>query len=392
MSLKDEVAIVGVALVRGEGANADLSAQDLAMLATHEALADAGLDRTDLQGFAYSTGGNDPGAMANQMGVPEVSFAANLTSGPGGGPGGLALVAAAIHGGFSEVCLTLVQVQQAPRSGGAGPSALVRARPGAAASAYGTTSGGGPDASFSAPAAIGSYGAAFAITANRYLYHHGISREELGEVVVIQRANAGQKLTLEEYLAAPMVIDPLTELDAAPGITTSYAAAVITTSAERAKDLRQPPILIVGAATGGSPINGAPFQGPEELLTSAGHLVVADRLFAMAGLSADDIDVALLYDDFSPMVLMQLENYGFCPRGEAGEFVADGHTRLGGSIPVNTHGGNISDAYVRGETHVIEAVQQLRGTATNQVDGAATALVTGDPGSLPLSAAILRKA
>jgi acetyl-CoA acetyltransferase len=304
----------------------------------------------------------------------------------------LSLVAAAIHGGFSEVCLTLVQLQQAPKSGGSGPNALFRARPGAAASAYGTTGGGGPDASFSAPAGINTYGMAHALVANAYMSKYGITREQLGEIVVAQRANAGQKLTLDEYLAAPMVFDPLSELDAAPGITTNYAAAVITASADRAKDLKQPPVLISGAVQGGSPIQGAPFQGPADLIASSGHGVIVERLYAMAGLGADDIDVALLYDDFSPMVLMQLEDYGFCGRGEAGSFVAGGNAKLGGKIPVNTHGGNISDAFVRGATHVIEAVEQLRGTASNQVEGAEIALVTGDPGSLPLSAAILRKA
>jgi acetyl-CoA acetyltransferase len=392
MSLKDQVAVVGVALARGEGANAGLSAQDLAMIATNQALADAGLDRTDLDGFAYPSGGNDPGAMANQMGVPEVTFSANLTSGAGGGPGGLSLAAAAIHGGFSQVCLTIVQLQSAPKSGGPGPTALARPRPGGPASAYGLTAVGGPDASFSTPAGITSYGAAFALAANAYMSRYGITREQLGGVVTTQRGNAGQKLTLEEYLAAMLVIDPLTELDAAPGITTSYAAAVITTTAERARDLKQPGILIAGAAQGGSPINGAPWQGPADLIASSGHAVVAEALYGMAGLSADDIDVALLYDDFSPSVLMQLEDYDFCGRGEAGSFVAGGNIRMGGKVPVNTHGGNISDAYVRGETHLIEAVKQLRGTAANQVDGADIALVTGDPGSMPLSAVILRKA
>jgi acetyl-CoA acetyltransferase len=112
----------------------------------------------------------------------------------------------------------------------------------------------------------------------------------------------------------------------------------------------------------------------------------------MAGVDPDDIDVALLHDDFSPMVLMQLEDYGFCSPGEAGEFVEGGNTRVGGKVPVNTHGGNLSSAYARGMTHVFEAVLQLRGTAVNQVKGAELALVTGSPPTIPLSATILKKA
>ena len=101
--------------------------------------------------------------------------------------------------------------------------------------------------------------------------------------------------------------------------------------------------------------------------------------------------MALLYDHFSPMVLMQLEDYGFCGIGESGPFVAEGNIRLGGRIPVNTHGGNLSEAYIIGMTHVREAVEQLRGVAVNQVAGAEIALVTGGPASLPVSGTLLRR-
>ena len=115
-------------------------------------------------------------------------------------------------------------------------------------------------------------------------------------------------------------------------------------------------------------------------------------MYEMAGLSPSDVDVALLYDHFSPMVVMQLEDYGFCPIGEGGAFVEDGNIRYGtGSIPVNTHGGNLSEAYIIGMTHVREAVEQLRGVAVNQVEGAEVALVTGGPAGLPVSGALLRK-
>jgi acetyl-CoA acetyltransferase len=112
----------------------------------------------------------------------------------------------------------------------------------------------------------------------------------------------------------------------------------------------------------------------------------------MAGMGPADVDVALLYDHFTPMVLMQLEDYGFCPVGESGPFVADGNIRWpSGSLPVNTHGGNLSEAYIIGMTHVKEAVEQLRGSALNQVDGAEVALVTGGPASIPTSALLLRR-
>src|SRR5262249_13926793 len=150
---------------------------------------------------------------------------------------------------------------------------------------------------------------------------------------------------------------------------TAYVAAVITTSARRAADLRHPPVLVSGAVNGGPPIYAAPPQGPAGAGPSPRPAPRAGGGDAVGRGGPDDVDVALLADDFSPMVLMQLEDYGFCGRGEAPALVAEGR------IPVNTHGGNITEAFLRGETHVVEAVKQLRGTASHQVPGASTALV-----------------
>jgi acetyl-CoA acetyltransferase len=130
---------------------------------------------------------------------------------------------------------------------------------------------------------------------------------------------------------------------------------------------------------------------PDDIFASSGHRPVATRAYEMAGITPADVDVALLYDHFSPMVLMQLEDYGFCPIGEGGRFVADGNIRWKtGSIPVNTHGGNLSEAYIIGMTHIREGVEQLRGVAVNQVDGAEIALTTGGPAALPVSCLLLR--
>jgi acetyl-CoA acetyltransferase len=131
---------------------------------------------------------------------------------------------------------------------------------------------------------------------------------------------------------------------------------------------------------------------PDEYFVSSGHRPVAQRLWDMAGMTAADVDVALIYDHFSPMVIMQLEDYGFCGIGEGGPFVADGNIRYGtGSIPVNTHGGNLSEAYIIGMTHVKEGVEQIRGTAVNQVPAASVALVTGGPASIPTSSLLLTR-
>jgi hypothetical protein len=127
-----------------------------------------------------------------------------------------------------------------------------------------------------------------------------------------------------------------------------------------------------------------------EAFTTAGAGPVAQRLYETSGIGPKDIDVALIYDHFSPLVIMQLEDFGFCKRGEGGPFVESGAIRLNGAIPVNPHGGHLSEAYVVGMTHIREAVEQLRGTAVNQIKDAKTALVTGGPAPTPMTAAILR--
>ena len=131
---------------------------------------------------------------------------------------------------------------------------------------------------------------------------------------------------------------------------------------------------------------------PDPDFGSSGHKPIGDRLWQRSGLAPSDIDVALIYDHFSAMVVMQLEDYGFCKKGEGGEFVESGAIRYkGGSTPVNTHGGQLSEAYIIGATHTREAVEQLRGVAINQVKDAEFALVTGGPASLPVSGCILRR-
>jgi acetyl-CoA acetyltransferase len=248
-----------------------------------------------------------------------------------------------------------------------------------------------------------SPGHSFSVLTQRHMHLYGTKREHFAEVAISQRENAirrpetalqKQPLTLDEYFAARMISEPLCLFDYTQ--ETDGAVAVITTSAERAQDLRQPPVYITASANGGSgrwgPAIFRYFQAPDDEFASSGHRPVAKRLFEMAGLTPADVDVALLYDHFSPLVIMQLEDYGFCPIGEGGPFVAEGNIRYGtGTIPVNTHGGNLSEAYIIGMTHVREAVEQMRGTAVNQVEGAEVALVTGGPAALPVSGTLLSR-
>jgi acetyl-CoA acetyltransferase len=256
-----------------------------------------------------------------------------------------------------------------------------------------------PDGIWSRAAGLAGPGQALALIARRHMHTYGTRREAFAEVVMSSRMNASTRpgairrkpLTLDEYMAAPMLADPLCRLDFC--LETDGALAFVVTSGERARDLAQRPVYIAASAHCGSREWGRSFfwlNMPDAVFTSAGGELVARRLYAQAGIAPSDINVALIYDHFSPLVILQLEDYGFCPRGEGGPFVESGAIRQTGSIPVNPHGGHLSEAYVIGMTHIREAVEQLRGQAVNQIAGAQFALVTGGPAPIPMSGAILR--
>lgn len=256
-----------------------------------------------------------------------------------------------------------------------------------------------PDSAWSRAAGLTGPGNAMALIARRHMHLYDTKREAFPEVVMSSRAYATTRstalrrraLTLDEYMAAPMLADPLCRLDFC--LETDGALAFVVTSAEHARDLPQRPVYIAASTQAGSRDWGRAFfwfNMPDKVFASAGSELVAQRLYAMAGIAPKDIDVALIYDHFSPLVIMQLEDYGFCDRGEGGPFVESGAIRADGVIPVNPHGGHLSEAYVIGMTHIREAVEQLRGTAVNQVAGARFALVSGGPAPIPMSGVILR--
>ncbi|MDE0117122.1 MAG: thiolase [bacterium] len=406
MTIKDKAAVVGIGRTPywKRGQSYPETETSMACTAILGALDDAGLAVADLDGFALYANSCDPAAVGAILGVPEVRFAASITSGGGGCAGALGLAAAAIHSGMASCCVTLMSLQQLHhRVGGTAVGGML---------AYAMMGEGGgsayggdalpPSAAFTANNGLLAPGHSFAMIAARHMHLYGTRREAFAEVCISQRNNAmprpmslrREPLSLDDYFGARMISDPLCLFDYT--MESDGAVAVVTVSAERAKDLKHPPAYIMGSAHGGSGRWGPGvfryFQAPDEEFASSGHRPVANRMYEMAGVGPEDVDVALLYDHFSPLVVLQLEDYGFCPVGDGGPFVEDGNIRFEtGSIPVNTHGGNLSDAYIIGMTHIVEAVEQLRGTAVNQVDGAEIALVTGGPASLPVSGTLLRR-
>jgi acetyl-CoA acetyltransferase len=395
MSLKDRTAIVGVGATPyyRRGASVPQLPMELAGTAVIAALADAGLTVDDLDGFALYSMGFDTSLFAQWLGVPDVKFTAMLTGGGGGAAGSVGLASAAIVAGMADCVVSVMTLQQAgnrfgasfaPR--GSGPAATYSAPP-------------SPEGNFVQPSGLMAPGQMFAVLAQRHMHLYGTTREHLCEIAISTRNNAVRRptalmrepLTREQYFAARMISDPLCLYDFC--LECDGAVAVVTTSAERARDLRHPPAYVMASAHGGHGRWGQAITWmgmPDDEFTSSGHRPVARRLYDMAGVEPDAVDVALLYDHFTPMVLMQLEDYGFCGIGEGGDFVSEGNIRWpDGRLPVNTHGGNLSEAYIIGMTHVMEAVEQLRGTAVNQVEGAQVALVTGGPASIPVSSLLL---
>jgi acetyl-CoA acetyltransferase len=233
--------------------------------------------------------------------------------------------------------------------------------------------------------------------ARRHMHEFGTKNEQLGAVAVAMRKHAqlnpaalmyGKPLSLEQYMASPMIADPYRLNDCC--LETDGAAAFIVTTAKRARDLKSKPVYIMGAAAG-QPYPADEITGRKDF-HQTGLSIAAPEAFRIAGVTPDDMDFAQIYDCFTFEVIQQLEESGFCKRGEGGPFVEDGGIELGGRLPVNTHGGLLSEAHVLGISHVVEAVRQLRGEAgERQVEDAELGAVTGWGDFGDGSIAILRR-
>ena len=238
-----------------------------------------------------------------------------------------------------------------------------------------------------------------AIMARRRIIEFGETREQWASVPLTTRKYANQnpkakfhakKLTLEDYLNAPILADPMCKFDYC--VETDGATAFVVTSAERAKTLKQTPAYIhtVAQGMGGFPVYYITNYYRQSLTTAQEIVDVARDLWKKSGLSPKHIDVAQIYDHFTPWVLTALEDLGFCKKGEAGAFYADGQAWIDGALPINTAGGMMSEAYMHGWSQVNEAVRQIRGTSTAQVKDCEFSLVASAAGC-PTGAVILSR-
>ena len=380
--IRDRTAIAGIGWTE-YSKNSGVSTLTLALRAVKAALDDCGLALSDVDGVVtHAVGDATPAAVvAQSLGIKDAHLILDLVGGGSMSAATIGAAAAAVTAGQAEVvvCYRALNARSEFRMGGTGRSAPALV-----------------EFQYQVPYGLLTPPQQYALIARAYLDRAAVPAEALGQVAVSQRAHAAlnprammrEPITLDDYFASRWIAEPLRLLDCC--LETDVGVAVVVTSADRARDLRRAPVLVSGAAMG-SGHNLYSNERPD--LSVSASREMAPRLFAAAGLGVQDVDIAELYDAFTPLVLMQLEDYGFCKPGDAAEFVQAGETALTGTLPVNTHGGHLSEGYAHGLNHVIEAVLQLRGAAgERQVPGATVALCTGQPGYVSgvTSAVLLR--
>lgn len=356
---------------------------DLACEAVIHACTDAGYAVTDVDGIvSYHIEQVEERELAAALGLRNCSFMARTTSGGGGAASVVGLAAMAVASGQAESVVAF------------------RARNRSKAASYGAdpNQGGRPWEKVGAGVSDlrqwhNPYGVAapvheMALIARRHMARFGTTEEQFGMQAVAQRFHASRNpaaimrdaITLDDWRAARPIAEPIRLVDCS--LENDGATAILVTTPERARDLRQPVVTVLAQAMGVGPIHVAladyfrTSSSWDERDHAGRH--IARQLFDRSGLTPADVDVAMIFDHFTMAVPLSLEQYGFCGLGEGGPMIGSGATRWpDGALPVNTHGGSNGEAFIHGVNHIPEAVRQLRGTSTCQVAGAEVALVTG---------------
>jgi acetyl-CoA acetyltransferase len=398
--------VVGVGETRYAkwGGITDRSEYQLAVEAVLAAIADAGMSPDDVDGLAsFAEDRNEATFMAADLGLPELRYASlSWLPGGGGACAAVANAAMAVESGAAEAVVVYRSLCQGQfRRFGQGPGNMpARVGPPRVPHVRRATSLLEAHIAFTMPFGMFSPPIAYAMVLQRHMHRFGTTVEHMGHVAVTTRAHAARNpravmgdrpMTMDDYLASRLVSEPFRLLDCC--LENDGACAVLVTTAERAADTAKGPVAILGAAQGAPAGFGhgqySNVGMPDDDYASAGARGVAARMWARAGLGPSDIDVAQIYDHFTGLVLLSLEDFGFCARGEGGPFAASGVLAWPhGALPTNTHGGSLSEAYIHGLNHVVEGVRQLRDESTCQVEAAETCLVTSAAG-VPTSALVL---
>ena len=349
------------------------------------ALADAGLRPADVDGLVtYTQDTNAEIAVARELGIPQLRFFSRVEYGGGAACGTVQQAAMAVATGVAEVvvCYRAFNERSGRRFGQYGPPTTHRL-----------------DASWHHPFGLTTPAGWVAMFAQRYLRASGATSADLGAVTVADRRHAannphawfhGRPITLDDHQASRWIVEPLRLLDCCQ--ESDGGVAVVVTGIERARDAPRPAAVIRAAAQGSGADQYVMTSYYRDDLTRLPELgVVGRQLWDQAGVGPGDIGAAMLYDHFTPFVLVQLEELGFCGRGEAKDFVAGGGIEIDGHLPVNTHGGQLGEAYIHGMNGIAEGVRQIRGTSVNQVSGVEHVLVTAGTG-VPTSGLVLGRA
>jgi acetyl-CoA acetyltransferase len=382
-SLKGKAAVVGVGETtyykRGNAPDPEFV---MALKAILAACQDAGIDPAEMDGFAsFHNERSDSVRLAAALGIKELRFS-NLQwgGGGGGGSGAVGNAAAAIAGGLAD-CVVVHRSLAQGQFGRFGQAAPIQ-----------TISGEG---AFTWPYGLMSPAHMFAMRTMRFMHDHKIHQEALRALALASYHHAqmnpravmhGRPLSEEQYDESRWIVEPYKLYDCC--MENDCAAALILVSAERAKDMKQKPAYVIGAAQGSEYRNGAGVHNAPTYATS-GFNTVAPRLYDMAKVKPSDVDVVQAYENFTGGVLMALVEHGFFDADEANEFLTLANlTAPKGKLPLNTSGGNLAECYVHGLEHHTEAVRQIRGQSTAQVPGAEVSLVISGPMVNPISSVI----
>jgi acetyl-CoA acetyltransferase len=363
--------------------NMQRSELDLACEAIRAACNDAGLPVTAIDGIvSYHIEQVAEVDLVTTLGLPDLRVMARTPSGGGGAASILGLAARAVAHGDAE-CVVAFRARNRSKTASYGADPNQGGRPWAKAGARLRDA-----RQWHHPFGVAAPAHEFALIASRHMHVYGTRPEHFGMQAVAQRFHASRnpdaimrdEVTLDDWSASRPIADPIRLIDCS--LENDGASAVLVTSLERARDLKQPVVRVLSQVQYGAPIHTelCDFFATTSAFgeRDGGAVAAGRRLFGSAGITPADVDVALIVDPFTPAVPLALEQYGFCGRGEGGPFIEAGATRWpDGALPVNTHGGSNGEAFIHGVNHLPEAVRQLRGTAVNQVDGAQVAFVCG---------------
>jgi len=384
--LNDRTAIAGIGATEFSKESGRTELQ-LACESVVNALDDCGLAPSDVDGMVTFTMDNNPEIeIARSVGIGELSYFARVPHGGGACCGTIHQAAMAVATGAADVVVAYRAFNE--RSGrryGSG----VQDR-----STIPTTENA--QYQWYSPFGLLTPASWVAMYAQRYMHEYGVTTEDFGRVAVADRKHAatnpnaffyGKPITLEDHQASRWIVEPLRLLDCCQ--ESDGGQALIVTSVERARDLKQKPAVIraVGQGAEDDQESMTSFYRPQIACLPEMELV-ARQLWNSSGLTPDDIQTAVIYDAFSMFVLVAIEAHGFCGPGEAKDFIRDGNIEMGGGLPVNTHGGQLGEAYIHGMNGIAEAVRQVRGTAVNQVSNVQNVLATAGTG-VPTSSVIV---